>query len=111
MPNIKSMGNSNKDSHRQSFGFVTLFPYLFSVALTRAFEENYLYQAGQVTPVAPGVTTGDATTRATLLPGRISFVNTDTSPGKNLYACVVTVATDTTDESGTVYVTLSGDLN
>ena len=64
-----------------------------------------------LTPAAPAVTTGDANTYASLLPGRISFVTSDTSAGNSLYACVVTVATDTTDESGSVYVTLSGDLN
>ncbi len=64
-----------------------------------------------LTPAAPAVTTGDAATYAVLLPGRLSFVNSDTSPGKNLYVCVLTVATDTADESSTVAVRLSGDLN
>lgn len=61
-----------------------------------------------LTPAAPAVTTGDALTYATYLPGRLSFV---TSGNTNIYACVLTVATDTTDESGTVYVTVGGDLN
>lgn len=64
-----------------------------------------------LTPAAPAVTTGDASTYASLLPGRISFLNADTSPGKNLYVCVLTVATDTADESNVVSVILSGDLN
>jgi len=64
-----------------------------------------------LTPQGPAVTTGDANTYASLLPGRLSFVNSDSSAGKNLYGCVVTVGVDTQDESGSVYLTLSGDLN
>jgi len=37
-----------------------------------------------------------------------SYTNTDTSPSKNLYVCVVTVATDTADENAQIRVTLSG---
>ena len=61
-----------------------------------------------LTPAALAVTTGDALTYAALLPGRLSFV---TSGNTNLYACVLTVTTDTADESGSVYVQLGGDLN
>ena len=61
-----------------------------------------------LTPAAPAVTTGDANTYAALLPGRLSF---KASGNTNVYACAVTVATDTTDESGTVYIIVSGDLN
>ena len=83
-----------------------------SAFVGNATDDAYqLMDPSAITPAAPAVTTGDAATRGSLLPGRISFVNSDTSPGKNLYACVVTVATDTADQNGLVYVTLSGDLN
>jgi hypothetical protein len=71
-------------------------------------DANLILPPFALTPAAPASTTGDARTYASLLPGRVSFL---TSGNANLYACVVTVATDTVDEGGTVFVTAGGDLN
>ncbi len=63
-----------------------------------------------ITPVAPAVTTGDAATYAAQ-PALWDYKNVDTSPGTNLYVCVVTVATDTADDNKLVRVTMSGPQN
>lgn len=76
-----------------------------------ADDANLVLSPFAVTPVGPAVATGDAQTYGPFYPGRTSYVNADTVPSRNLYVCVLTVATDTADESNTVSVTLSGDTN
>jgi len=65
-----------------------------------------------ITPSAPAVTTGDTNTytQTSFVPP-LSFLNQDTSISKNIYICVVTVATDTADENKPVYVTATGYQN
>ena len=64
-----------------------------------------------ITPSAPGVTTGDAKTYASVTVVTWDYKNVDTVPSKNLYVCAVTVATDTADESSSVTVMMSGPQN
>lgn len=61
-----------------------------------------------ITPAAPAVTTGDANTYASVLNTNYGFL---TSGNTNVYACVVTVATDTADENKAVYVTMDALQN
>jgi hypothetical protein len=61
-----------------------------------------------VTPSAPAVTTGDAKTYASLQGLTWDFRNQDANPGIGLYVCVVTVSTDTADESTSITVMMSG---
>lgn len=64
------------------------------------------------TPAAPTNTTGDAKTYGSyqFVPP-LSFANQDSAATKNIYACVVTTATDTLDESAAVYINLTGPQN
>jgi len=64
-----------------------------------------------ITALAPAVTTGDSKTYAVLTGLNWDYKNADTSPGQNLYACVITVLTDTADESNLVRLTLAGPQN
>lgn len=62
-----------------------------------------------VTPAAPANTTGDAKTYAVNgFTPPISIRNQDASQTQYVYACVLTTATDTADESAAVYVNLTG---
>lgn len=61
-----------------------------------------------MTPAAPTGTTGDTNTYAVVQGLTFTFKNQDTTPGKNVYACVQTLATDTADESHAVYINLTG---
>lgn len=74
-------------------------------------DANLITPPFTMTPTAPANTTGDANTYAALLSTNFGFLNADTSPGKNLYACVVTVATDTADQNKAVYVTMDALQN
>ena len=61
---------------------------------------------------APASTVGDTTNTYAFNQGvSYDYVNQDTTPSKNVYACVVTTATDTADESHAVYLQLSGPQN
>ena len=61
-----------------------------------------------VTPAAPANTTGDAKTYAVNgFTPPISIRNQDASQTQYVYACVLTTATDTADESAAVYVNLT----
>ena len=55
---------------------------------------------------APGSVMGDAATYAAS-----TNLHADTSPGTNLYACAVTVATDTADQNHLVRIMVSGPQN
>lgn len=63
------------------------------------------------TPAAPANTTGDSATYASVLGNTWDYKNSDSPLTKNLYVCVVTGATDTSDENKIVRVTLSGPQN
>ena len=78
-----------------------------------AADDPYLIPGTPVsiTPAAPAVTTGDARTYASLTSLTWDYKNADTSPTQNIYWCVVTVATDTADESSSVRLTVSGTQN
>jgi hypothetical protein len=77
-----------------------------------AADDAYLITAPiNVAPTAPAATTGDARTYGALGNLSLDYKNADTPGTKNLYACVVTVATDTADESSTVKLMLSGPQN
>jgi len=64
-----------------------------------------------ITPAAPAVVTGDAATYASVQGATWDYKNVDTSPGQNLYVCLVTVATDTADQNKLVRIQLSGPQN
>lgn len=59
-----------------------------------------------MTPAAPAVTTGDTNTYAQVSSLTLSFHNQDGNT--NVYACVLTTATDTADESKAVYINIAG---
>lgn len=62
-----------------------------------------------MTPAAPAVTTGDSKTYAVSSGLTIDWKNLDNpQTTRNLYACVVTVSTDTADESSSPWIVLSG---
>ena len=63
-----------------------------------------------LTPAATAATTADAKTYAVLTQQSFDWKNSD-PPSVYLYACVVTVATDTADESSSPWIVLSGSLN
>lgn len=64
-----------------------------------------------ITPAAPANTTGDSKTYASVAGVTWDYKNADTSPGQNLYVCVMTTATDTADENSSPVVMLSGPQN
>lgn len=64
-----------------------------------------------ITPVAPAVTTGDARTYAPVTGLTWDYKNVDINPSQNVYFCVITVSTDTADESSSVRLTVSGPQN
>lgn len=64
-----------------------------------------------ITPAAPASTTGDSATYASAQNLVLDYKNADSPATANLYACLVTVATDTADENKLVRVTLSGPTN
>lgn len=74
-------------------------------------DANLLTPPFTITPAAPGSTTGDAFTYAGVTVVTWDYKNADTSPSQNLYACLVTVSTDTADENKLVRVMLSGPQN
>jgi hypothetical protein len=76
-----------------------------------ADDVNLIIPPLSITPAAPASTTGDANTYASVQGVTWDYKNVDTSPGQNLYACLVTVATDTADENKLVRLTLSGPQN
>ena len=71
-------------------------------------DEHLLTVPFTMTPVAPANTTGDSNTYASVTGLTLSFKNQDGTAGKNVYACVVTTATDTADESKAVYINATG---
>jgi hypothetical protein len=64
-----------------------------------------------LTPAAPAVTTGDSKTYASLTGQTFDFKNQDLAASVNLYACVITVSTDTADESTSPWIMMSGPLD
>lgn len=74
-------------------------------------DANLITPPFSLTPSAPSVTTGDAKTYASALNLTVDYKNADTTPSQNLYACAVTVATDTADQNNAVRLTLSGPQN
>lgn len=67
-----------------------------------------------IAPAAPSVTTGDSSTYASVQGVTWDYANADSvwnAPTVNLYACVVTVSTDSTDGGSTVVIMLSGPQN
>lgn len=74
-------------------------------------DKNLIVPPFAITPAAPASTTGDAKTYAAVTGVTWDYKNVDTSPGQNLYVCVVTTATDTADESTSPVVMLSGPQN
>lgn len=71
-------------------------------------DQHLLAAPFTMTPAAPAVTTGDTNTYAATTGLTLSYKNQDSSATKNVYACVLTVATDTADESKAVYINLTG---
>lgn len=76
-----------------------------------ADDANLITAPFAVTPAAPASTTGDSATYASVTVVSWDYKNVDTSPGQNLYVCLVTVATDTADDNKLVRVQLSGPQN
>jgi hypothetical protein len=76
-----------------------------------ADDANLITAPFTITPAAPASTTGDSATYAAVTVVSWDYKNVDTSPGQNLYVCLVTVATDTADENKLVRVQLSGPQN
>lgn len=77
-----------------------------------ATDDQYLITPPfSVTPAAPGSTTGDASTYASLTVQTFDVLNTDSPATRNLYVCLVTVSTDTADENKGIRVMLSGPQN
>lgn len=76
-----------------------------------ADDANLITPPVSITPAAPASTTGDSATYAALSGLTWDYKNADTTPGQNLYVCLVTVATDTADQNKLVRVTLSGPQN
>lgn len=81
-------------------------------------DDIYLIGPGpfSFTPAAPGVTTGDSSTYASLTGLTWDFANFDITTlisgyTRNVYICIVTGATDTADQNKTVRITLSGPQN
>lgn len=74
-------------------------------------DANLVLTPTTLSPAAPGVTTGDAATYAQLYGFYIDYANADSPTTKNVYACVVTVTTDTADQNKLVRLTLSGPQN
>lgn len=64
-----------------------------------------------ITPAAPASTTGDSNTYASITGITYDFQNYDTPQTIYIYACVVTAATDTADESSPIYAMASGPQN
>lgn len=73
-------------------------------------DANLITPPFALTPAAPPSTTGDAATYASLLGQTFDFKNADNPPTEKLYACAVTVATDTLDQNHQVRASLSGPL-
>lgn len=55
-----------------------------------------------ITPAAPAVTTGDSATYADVQNLTIGYKNLDLTSAINVYACIVTVSTDTADENNAI---------
>lgn len=72
-------------------------------------DANLITPSFSISPIAPTVTTGDASTYAALTNLNWDYKNADST--QNLYVCVVTVSTNTADESHAVRVMLSGPQN
>lgn len=64
-----------------------------------------------VTPAAPAVTTGDASTYASQTVQTYDVQNTDQPVTRNLYICLQTVSTDTADDNKPIRVMVSGPQN
>lgn len=76
-----------------------------------ADDANLITPPFTITPFTPVAVTGDANSYAGLSQLSWDYANADSSPGKNLYVCVVTSATDTVDQNKAVYVKMSGPQN
>ena len=76
-------------------------------------DDQYLIGGGPVTisSAAPGSIVGDSAVYATLGNLVWDYYNVDTTPTKNLYACLVTTGTYTPAASKQIYVSLSGLAN
>lgn len=74
-------------------------------------DAHLLTQPLTITPAPPAVTTGDTKTYVGMSGLTWDYQNQDTSIGKNIYVCIVTVSTDTADESNAIRVTLTGPQN
>lgn len=74
-------------------------------------DQNLIAPPFSITPAAPVTTTGDSSTYAASSNLVLDYKNSDTTPSRYLYVCVLTSATDTADESAPVYLTLSGPQN
>ena len=72
-------------------------------------DQNLITAPFSITPAAPASTTGDAKTYASMSNLVYDYANQSTN--KIIYACLVTVSTDTADENSAIYVGLSGPQN
>lgn len=74
-------------------------------------DANLITSPFSITPAAPSVTTGDSATYISIQGVTWDYKNLDTTPGLNIYICLITVATDTADQNNSVRVQLSGPQN
>lgn len=77
-------------------------------------DDAYLLAAAnalQPSPSAPAVTTGDSATYVDLANLTIGYKNFDLTPTRYVYACVVTVSTDTADENNAIRLTANATQN
>lgn len=74
-------------------------------------DANLIVPPFTITPAAPASTTGDSNTYAAVTQVSWDYKNADGTASQNVYACAVTVATDTADENKAVYMTVSGPQN
>ena len=74
-------------------------------------DPNLITPPFSITPAAPSSVTGDSSTYAAVGPVTWDYKNIDTSPGQNVYVCLVNVATNTADNNKVIRLTLSGPQN
>jgi hypothetical protein len=64
-----------------------------------------------ITPAAPAITTGDSSTYSSVTGLTYDWMNRDQPQTINLYACAIATATDSSDNSTTVFAMASGPQN
>ena len=74
-------------------------------------DEHLVAIPFSLTAAAPANTTGDSSTYASSTGLTIDYRNQDAVATKNVYACLVTTATDTSDDGAAIYLNLTGTQN